>query len=142
MNLIVGAVNKIERMTKEEKKEKVLKFVTESTTCNGYPPTVREVCEKMGFSSSSTGQAYIDMLRKEGLLSTSPGHKPRTMKPETERYKSFDAESLSSNKETIAVEFELDSDSIKILNNFCNKFNLNKNDGIKTAISKLKYFVE
>ena len=58
------------KATIEEKKEKVLKFVTEFAEINGYPPTIREICKEFNFKSSSTGQMYLDRLKQDGLISS------------------------------------------------------------------------
>ena len=34
----------------------------------GYPPTVREICAKLGFKSTSTAHRYIASLTKKGLI--------------------------------------------------------------------------
>ena len=34
----------------------------------GYPPTVRELCDIVGLSSSSTMQFHLDRLRRKGAL--------------------------------------------------------------------------
>ena len=129
----------MKRLSSEEKKENVLKFITESAAANGYPPTVREVCAKMGFSSSATGQKYIDMLKEDGLISN-VSDKSRTLKSQAERYKEFDVSKVQS--DAISMEVELDNKSLKVLNDFCVKYNLSANEGIRSAIRKLIYFID
>ena len=43
----------------ESKQLQVLRFIHEAQTNNGYPPTVREVGEAVGLSSSSTIHGHI-----------------------------------------------------------------------------------
>ena len=52
----------------ESKQLQVLRFIHEAQTNNGYPPTVREVGEAVGLSSSSTIHGHIERLVKKGYL--------------------------------------------------------------------------
>ncbi|QGG46730.1 transcriptional repressor LexA [Heliorestis convoluta] len=44
----------------------------------GYPPSVREIGEKMGWASSSTVHLYLERLEKKGFIRKDPS-KPRTI---------------------------------------------------------------
>jgi len=46
---------------------------------NGYPPSVREICNAVGFKSTSTVHSYLEKLRKQGLIQKDPS-KPRALK--------------------------------------------------------------
>ena len=52
----------------KNKETEVLGYIRAYLSDNGFPPTVREVCQAMGFSSSATGQYYINKLKKMGLI--------------------------------------------------------------------------
>lgn len=52
----------------KNKETEVLGYIRSYLSDNGFPPTVREVCQAMGFSSSATGQYYINKLKKMGLI--------------------------------------------------------------------------
>ncbi len=52
----------------ESKQIQVLRFIHEAQLNNGYPPTVREVGEAVGLSSSSTIHGHIERLVKKGYL--------------------------------------------------------------------------
>lgn len=39
---------------------------------NGFPPTVREICQELGFKSTSTAHRYIKILEEQGLLEKGP----------------------------------------------------------------------
>lgn len=54
----------------KNKENLVLNYLRSYVRDNGYPPTVREVCEAMGFASTSTGQYYLNKLKDSGLIST------------------------------------------------------------------------
>ncbi|MCL2058422.1 MAG: transcriptional repressor LexA [Oscillospiraceae bacterium] len=46
---------------------------------HGYPPSVREICEALGYKSTSTVHIYLKALEKEGKIIKSPS-KPRTLR--------------------------------------------------------------
>ncbi|GMA68805.1 LexA repressor [Leuconostoc litchii] len=55
-------------ITQESKQIQVLRFIHEAQSANGYPPTVREIGEAVGLSSSSTIHGHIERLVKKGYL--------------------------------------------------------------------------
>ncbi len=57
-------------MTKknEDMKIKILNFITEHCDKFGYPPSIREICAKVGLSSPSTVHGYLSRMEKEGLI--------------------------------------------------------------------------
>lgn len=57
----------------EDQDRKVLAFVKDFHAEHGYAPTVREVCDAIDASSTSTGHARIMRLIREGKLRNSPG---------------------------------------------------------------------
>lgn len=52
----------------ESKQIQVLRFIHEAQSTNGFPPTVREIGEAVGLSSSSTIHGHIERLVKKGYL--------------------------------------------------------------------------
>ena len=52
----------------EDKQQKILMFVNDYMRENGYPPSIREICQGVGLSSTSTVHAHLETLRKNGLL--------------------------------------------------------------------------
>ncbi len=50
----------------------VLEFIKEHVMDRGYPPTVREVAERFGYSSPLSAKLHIDALVKKGFLRRSP----------------------------------------------------------------------
>ena len=64
----------------------VLEFVESHLAQRGYPPTVREIGEALGLSSSSTVHAHLAALQDKGYLTRDPT-KPRALEIH------FDAES-------------------------------------------------
>lgn len=53
------------KLTDNEKK--VFEFIKERLE-EGYPPTVREICARFGFKSTSTAHRYINALADKGYL--------------------------------------------------------------------------
>ena len=61
-----------------EKQQRILDVVREFTLERGYPPSVREIGERVGLSSSSTVQSHLKTLERRGLLKRDPT-KPRAL---------------------------------------------------------------
>lgn len=51
-----------------ERHQKILKFLEEYQTQFGYPPSIREIGEKTGISSTSVVNYYLDQLERKGLI--------------------------------------------------------------------------
>ncbi len=56
-------------------KEKIYRFIIDGVERNGYPPTVREICDGVGLASPASVHRYLRMLTEEGLLSADPNKK-------------------------------------------------------------------
>lgn len=67
-----------------EKTDKVYKYVIDYIADNGYPPSIREICAKLGIKSTATAYAYLDRLKQRGLLEKSP-LKKRAITPATKK---------------------------------------------------------
>lgn len=61
-----------------QKELQVLVFLETCLKERGYPPTVREICDEIGCSSSSTGKRYLDLLEEKGYIAKDPT-KPRAV---------------------------------------------------------------
>ena len=61
-----------------EKQQRILEVIREFTSERGYPPSVREIGERVGLSSSSTVQSHLKTLERRGLLRRDPT-KPRAL---------------------------------------------------------------
>jgi repressor LexA len=55
-----------------KKQEQILNFLKREIRQKGYPPTVREICDAVGLSSTSTVHAHLDSLEKKGYIKKSP----------------------------------------------------------------------
>jgi repressor LexA len=61
-----------------ERQERILEVIRDFTEEHGYPPSVREIGERVGLSSSSTVQSHLKSLEKQGLIHRDPT-KPRAL---------------------------------------------------------------
>jgi repressor LexA len=60
------------------KQKEVYEFVKKHTEEKGYPPAVREICDAVGLSSTSTVHGHLKRLEKKGLIKRDPT-KPRAL---------------------------------------------------------------
>ena len=60
------------------RQQRILDFIAETVRDRGYPPTVREIGEAVGLTSSSSVHAQLANLERKGLLHKDPT-KPRAM---------------------------------------------------------------
>jgi repressor LexA len=60
------------------KRREILEYIGESIREHGYPPSVREIGEAVGLTSSSTVHAHLAVLQREGFLRRDPS-KPRAI---------------------------------------------------------------
>jgi repressor LexA len=61
-----------------ERQARILEVIRDFTDERGYPPSVREIGERVGLSSSSTVQSHLKSLEKRGLIQRDPT-KPRAL---------------------------------------------------------------
>ncbi|MDD3244352.1 MAG: transcriptional repressor LexA [Eubacteriales bacterium] len=50
------------------KQKKIYYFIKDYLEENGYPPSVRDICEAVGLSSTSTVHGHLNRLEKKGLI--------------------------------------------------------------------------
>jgi repressor LexA len=55
-------------MVKQSQLDEVYRFIENFIEDNGYAPSVREICSKMGFKSTATAYNYINRMRECGML--------------------------------------------------------------------------
>ncbi|HBR03359.1 MAG TPA: repressor LexA [Ruminiclostridium sp.] len=72
-----------------DKQQKIIDFVNRHNAEKGYPPSVREICQAVGFKSTSTVHAYIKRLEEDGLIAKD-ATKPRALKIIDESGKNLD----------------------------------------------------
>jgi len=54
------------------KQQLILDFMKNEIKKNGYPPSVREICDAVGLSSTSTVHAHLGSLERKGYIRRSP----------------------------------------------------------------------
>ncbi len=62
-----------------EKQQKILDFMNHFIMQKGYPPSVREICQAVGFKSTSSVHAYLRWLEEEGQIQIDET-KPRALR--------------------------------------------------------------
>ncbi len=62
-----------------DKQKRILDFVNSFSLEKGFPPSVREICQAVGFKSTSTVHAYLKKLEEEGSI-IKDATKPRALK--------------------------------------------------------------
>lgn len=60
------------------RQEQILFFIRESVESRGFPPSIREIGEAVGLSSSSTVHSHLRSLETKGFLKRNPS-KPRSI---------------------------------------------------------------
>ncbi|HCS93310.1 MAG: transcriptional repressor LexA [Bavariicoccus seileri] len=56
----------------------ILSYIYDAIKTNGYPPTVREICQAVDLASTSTVHGHLDRLEQKGYLERDKS-KPRAM---------------------------------------------------------------
>src|SRR5579863_9485875 len=64
------------------RQQSILQAIADFKSEHGYPPSVREIGERVGLSSSSTIHAHLKALERRGLISRDPT-KPRALRSGT-----------------------------------------------------------
>lgn len=60
------------------KQKEILEYIKQEILDKGYPPTVREICEKVDLRSTSSVHAHLEKLEKNGYIRRDPT-KPRAI---------------------------------------------------------------
>lgn len=60
------------------KQQQILEYIKEQILAKGYPPAVREICEAVGLSSTSSVHSHLETLEKNGYIRRDPT-KPRAI---------------------------------------------------------------
>ena len=57
----------------DEKQQQLVQFIYDFTKQNGYTPSVREMCNKMNFASTSTIFYYLKKCEEQGIIKRAKG---------------------------------------------------------------------
>jgi repressor LexA len=68
----------VTEVTLTDKRREILDFIAEQVRERGYPPSVREIGAAVGLASTSTVQAHLNTLQRQGYLRRDPT-KPRAL---------------------------------------------------------------
>jgi len=60
------------------KQQEILDYIKEEILQKGYPPTVREICERVSLKSTSSVHSHLETLEKNGYIRRDPT-KPRAI---------------------------------------------------------------
>ena len=52
----------------DEKISAVYDFIVEYSAENGFPPSIREICENINIKSTATAYSYVERLKAKGLI--------------------------------------------------------------------------
>jgi len=77
-----GRLTAVDRKT-TPRQQAILDTIKGFTREHGYPPSVREIGERVGLSSSSTVQCHLRTLERKGLIKRDPT-KPRALTSESD----------------------------------------------------------
>jgi len=55
-------------MTCTDRERQILSIISSSIKSNGYPPSVRELCEQLGVASTNGMIEHLKTLQKKGLI--------------------------------------------------------------------------
>ncbi len=61
-----------------QRQKEILEYIKESILKNGYPPSVREICEAVNLKSTSSVHSHLETLEEKGYIRRDPT-KPRTI---------------------------------------------------------------
>ena len=68
-----------------EKQLQILDYIKDEILLKGYPPTVREICEKVGLRSTSSVHSHLNTLEENGYIRRDPT-KPRAIEIVDEQF--------------------------------------------------------
>jgi len=58
----------------EQRLEKIIKFIIQYSENNGYPPTIRDIGERINVSSTSQVSYYLNKLKEKQLITKNGTH--------------------------------------------------------------------
>lgn len=76
------------------KQKEILEYIKNEILDRGYPPTVREICEKVDLKSTSSVHAHLEKLEKNGYIRRDPT-KPRAIEIVDESFNMVRTEMVS-----------------------------------------------
>ncbi len=72
----------------EEKIKSIYKYLTEYSQENGFPPSIREICDTFNIKSTASVHTYLNKMKDKGWLDKLPAKKRALVLPAQKQYKS------------------------------------------------------
>jgi repressor LexA len=66
------------------RQRRILEFIHEAVTDRGYPPSIREICDAVGLTSTSSVHSQLELLEEKGYIRRDPT-KPRAVEVYVDR---------------------------------------------------------
>lgn len=66
------------------RQRRILEFIHDAVTERGYPPSIREICDAVGLTSTSSVHSQLETLEKKGYIRRDPT-KPRAIEVYVDR---------------------------------------------------------
>ena len=102
-------VYSIDNLTK--KQEEIYEYIKDCVQKRNYPPSVRDICAKVGLKSTSSVFTYLNDLEKLGLIRKDPAH-PRAIEILNREGLSLERkQNEERNKDSGTVDSSIDKDS-------------------------------
>src|SRR6266498_5819604 len=60
------------------RQRRILEFIRDAVNERGYPPSIREICDEVGLTSTSSVHSQLQTLEKKGFIRRDPT-KPRAI---------------------------------------------------------------
>lgn len=77
-----------------KKQTEILKYLESQILLKGYPPSVREICDAVGLSSTSSVHTHLKTLEKNGYIRRDPA-KPRAIEIMDDSFQTVRQESVA-----------------------------------------------
>ena len=89
----------------DNKEKTILKFIEKQIMTDGYPPSVREIGQAVGLSSTATVHGYLERLEKKGYIKKKDkkGRTLRLLKGSTGETKKTSSKDFYTQKELVEV---------------------------------------
>lgn len=65
----------MKRTDVELKLNEIYEFVDKYIKRNGFPPSIRDICQKLSIKSTATAHSYLEKLKERGLIDVMPQKK-------------------------------------------------------------------
>ncbi len=95
-----GGKNKFTKSNVQNTASVIYDFILEYVNQNGYPPSVRDICQGTGIKSTSTVHSHLKRLQDSGKLDYASGRR-RAISINTDNSADFDENEISDSRITV-----------------------------------------